>query len=250
MRHTFTSSKRLSGSQLYTPEPPEPLDWREKPPIWSRIRHATAVPIAAAAAVFAAIVLISIASVWFNSHTPSRAFSQEITETAATHEQDSHLAGVEANDATARIFVHVVGEVHTPGVYELAASARVADAIASAGGASDAAVLSAINLARPLKDGEQLMVPDAAAAAALAQSAMTGMSTAGASALGDPQGMVSLNTADLAALQTLPGVGPALAKRIITWREQHGGFVSIEQLLNVSGIGEKTFEQLRELVTV
>lgn len=132
------------------------------------------------------------------------------------------------------ILVHVLGAVEDPGLYELAAGARVVDALAAAGGFSAEADRAGINLARVLVDAEQVVVPAVGAA--------------GAPAVDD--GLVNLNTADATELETLPRVGPALADRIIAWREANGGFRSVEDLLAVTGIGEKTFEGLRALVTV
>ena len=139
---------------------------------------------------------------------------------------------------TAGIFVHVLGAVADPGLYQLREGDRVVDAIASAGGYAEGADEAQLNLARVLSDGEQLYVPVVGELPAL---------DASGGAVG---GKVNLNTADQAALETLPRVGPALADRIIAWREQNGRFASIDDLMSVTGIGEKTFEGLRELVTV
>jgi competence protein ComEA len=111
------------------------------------------------------------------------------------------------------------------------------DAVAAAGGFTDVADQSGINLARFVTDGEQLRVP----AIGEVPPAPAG-TTAG--------GLVNLNTADAAALETLPRVGPALATRIIEWRDANGGFGSIDDLKNVTGIGDKTFDGLKDLVTV
>lgn len=134
------------------------------------------------------------------------------------------------------IFVHVLGAVERAGLYELTEGDRVIDAIAAAGGFSDAADQSQLNLARPVTDGEQVRVP-----------AIGEVPAAGAS-MGD--GRVNLNSADATALDTLPRVGPALAERIIAWRDANGPFTAIEDLMSVSGIGDKTFEGLRDLVTI
>ena len=163
------------------------------------------------------------------------------------------------------LFVHVVGAVKRAGVVELPTGARVRDAIEAAGGASDEAVLAGVNLARVVVDGEQLLVPDTAALEAAADvtggpggaqpgvggTDITGAATAGgaSTAQGTPQ-VVNINTADAALLETLPRVGPALAGRIIDWREQNGGFASVDQLLEVTGIGVKTLEGFRDRVTV
>jgi competence protein ComEA len=112
------------------------------------------------------------------------------------------------------------------------------DAVAAAGGFTEVADAAGLNLARLVSDGEQIVVP---AVGETPPGAVPGLA-------GD--GRVNLNTADLAALDTLPGVGPATAAKIVAWREQHGRFASVEDLLDVSGIGEAKFEGLRDLVTV
>ncbi|MGX5770741.1 ComEA family DNA-binding protein [Microbacterium trichothecenolyticum] len=140
------------------------------------------------------------------------------------------------------LFVHVSGAVRTPGLYVLPAGSRVVDAVAAAGGFADDADRDAVNLARTLDDGEQLPVPregELPPAAAGANGAATSAGT-----------LVDLNSADATLLETLPRIGPALAERIIAWREENGGFTSIEDLLAVPGIGDKMFESLRDLVTV
>lgn len=158
------------------------------------------------------------------------------------------------------VFVHVVGEVDEPGIVELPAGSRVADALEAAGGTTADAVLERLNLARVVVDGEQVVVPDAAAA--VAASAGSGTAAAGAasgagsagggsSTVGDAEdAAVELNSADRAALETLPGVGPALAQRIIDRREQNGPFTAVDQLLDVRGIGPKVFAGLRDRVVL
>lgn len=145
---------------------------------------------------------------------------------------------VETSSAGSARYVHVSGAVRSPGLYVLHGDARVVDAVASAGGFADDAESSAVNLARPVSDGEQLIVPR------VGEAPLAG----GVSASGD--GRVNLNTADEAALDTLPRVGPAIAARIIAWREANGRFSAVEDLLTVPGIGPKMLESLRDLVTV
>ncbi|WP_349427431.1 helix-hairpin-helix domain-containing protein [Microbacterium sp. LWS13-1.2] len=145
-----------------------------------------------------------------------------------------------AATATTRadLYVHVSGAVRVPGLYVLPAGARVVDAVAAAGGFADDADRDAVNLARTLDDGEQLPVP------------REGEAPVGAPAAAPADGRVDLNTADAALLETLPRIGPALAERILAWRDDNGGFTSIEDLLAVPGIGDKMLESLRDLVTV
>ena len=150
------------------------------------------------------------------------------------------------------VTVHVVGQVRHPGVLRLPPGSRVADAVERAGGATTHADLSAINLARPLVDGEQVRVPKPGEA--VAPPGPTGPVGAGsggaASSAGGGSGLVNLNTASQAELEELPGVGPVLAQRILDWRAQHGRFTTVDELGEVSGVGEKTFAQLQPKVTV
>ncbi|MDO4241243.1 MAG: ComEA family DNA-binding protein [Microbacteriaceae bacterium] len=141
----------------------------------------------------------------------------------------------------------MVGAVKTPGVVELPAESRVAEAIEAAGGASEKAQLAAINLARQLQDGEQLLVPTPEDIAAGRGAANNSAAGPGGSV---PGGKININTATAEQLQTLPKVGPALAARIIDWRKTHGKFKNIDQLREVSGIGEKMFAGLKDKVTV
>lgn len=143
---------------------------------------------------------------------------------------------VAARPPDARITVHVSGSVARPGLVSLAADARVADAIRAAGGALPGALLSGLNLAAPLADGQQVVVP----------SAMQG----GAMAMGATGGRVHVNVADVTTLEDLPGVGPVLAGRIVAYREEHGPFTVVEDLLDVPGIGEAKLEALRDSVQV
>lgn len=138
------------------------------------------------------------------------------------------------------IVVHVTGAVRRPGVVRLRDGDRVGDAIESAGGPSRRADLGAVNLALRLADGQQVVVPVRGAAGVAA-----GSVGAGAAAGADASGPVSLNGATVEQLQTLDGIGPGLAAKIVAYREQNGGFRSIDELGEVPGIGEKRLEALR-----
>ena len=126
--------------------------------------------------------------------------------------------------------VHVVGAVRRPGVYRVANGARVLAAVRKAGGPSGGADLAGVNLAGPVSDGQQIVIPNRAT------SAGASARVSGASAASDAP--IQLSTADAGDLETLDGIGPTLAARIIEWRDQHGGFGSVEDLLEVPGIGE------------
>ena len=142
----------------------------------------------------------------------------------------------------AAIFVHILGAVAVPGLYELHEGDRAVDAVAAAGGFADGADQSQLNLARFVTDGEQIVVPVVGAPPPAAGGAAGGGAVVA--------GKVNINTADAAALETLPRVGPAMAARIIEWRDTNGRFTTVEDLMSVTGVGEKTFDSLKELVTV
>ncbi|WP_230102914.1 MULTISPECIES: ComEA family DNA-binding protein [unclassified Microbacterium] len=156
--------------------------------------------------------------------------------------QPTQTVQIDASDgevtAGGELYVHVLGQVSHPGLYVLEPDARVVDALAAAGGTLDDADLQAVNLARLLSDGEQLVVPVAGAVE----------DGGGSEPVGD--GLIDLNNADQAALETLPRIGPAIAQRIIDWRETNGRFGSVDDLLAVPGIGEKLLAGLRDLVRV
>lgn len=189
--------------------------------------------IRALAVVAVAIALLAAVIAW-----RSRPVVQPLARPSA-----SELA--EADSATASpssvIVVAVSGQVSRPGLVRLAAGARVADALAAAGGALPGTDLATVNLARKVVDGELIVVGPAASAL---PAAVTGGVAGGAGAL------VNLNTATLEQLQTLPGVGPVLAGRIVEYRDRNGGFRAVDDLRKVTGIGEARFAELKALVTV
>lgn len=142
--------------------------------------------------------------------------------------------------SAALLVVDIAGDVRRPGLVRLPAGSRVADAIAAAGGLSPGATTDGLNLARLVKDGEQILVGAVAAPPT---------ATARPGATASP-GLLDLNAAGVGDLDALPGVGPVLAERIVAWRDAHGPFASVDQLREVSGIGERKFASLRDLVTV
>ena len=135
-----------------------------------------------------------------------------------------------------KIYVHVAGSVKSPGIYQLDSGTRVYDAVLAAGGFTSKANQSSVNMARALTDGEQLVV-----------SSQSGGSTF---EVAPSSSLISLNQASASQLEELPGVGPALAGRMIDWRTANGGFKAKEDLLNVAGIGDKLFASFRDLVTL
>jgi competence protein ComEA len=145
-------------------------------------------------------------------------------------------------ESSPKLFVHVVGAVRRPGLYRLREGSRIADAITRAGGATRKADMSLVNLAAPVSDGVQVVVPRRAAAAP----ARGGAAEAGAP--GTPAGPVHLSTATLEQLDALPGIGPVTAQKILDYRQENGGFASVDELDAVPGIGPARMEQLREVV--
>jgi competence protein ComEA len=134
------------------------------------------------------------------------------------------------------LYVHVVGEVQSPGMYQLPIGARLVDAVFAAGGLTEDADNASVNLARELADGEQIIV--------------FSVSQEGEAAGTTASGLVSLNRASDKELEELPGIGPALSSRIIAWREANGGFKSVQDLLKVSGIGDSLLAGVVDLVTL
>jgi competence protein ComEA len=182
----------------------------------------------------AALALVLLTAWYLARSRPSDSASAPPVATIA-------VAGEDDGDAGARLIVDVAGAVRKPGVYRMTAGARVEDALKRAGGATSHADLSQINRAAKLEDGRQVLVPRRARA----QTA-SGPATAPAT----PAQPVNLNSATLEQLDTLDGVGPTTARKIIDFRTAHGGFGSVDELDQIPGIGEKKLAALREQVRV
>lgn len=172
--------------------------------------------------VAAAVLLAAAAAWWWNGEQPARS--------------DVPLRPVLASADVAIATVHVSGAVAAPGLVEVPADGRVADAVAAAGGALPSSDLSALNLAAPVRDGEQLVVPAEGAGGPVGG--------------GGEDGLVRLNQADATAMEALPGVGPVLAARIVAHRDANGSFETPEDLLDVPGIGEVKLAGLRDAIAV
>lgn len=235
------------------------LSWRQ------RLLSGISVPAAVGFAVFVIAVVITavvlLRGLTGNAVTPladlansdgvsDRQGAAQVEEATASPAPGT-TSGAESGVSNAGVIVvHVVGEVAQPGIVDLSEGDRVLDAIEAAGGATSDAVLSALNLARVVSDGEQILVPDAQAAAEIAANGPAAGQPESAAATGQPSGPLNINTASSEELTQLSGIGPALARRIVEWRDSNGRFASVEQLLEVSGIGAKTLEKFREQVTV
>lgn len=178
----------------------------------------------------------------FETVVPTETESDAAPSASAEAAPPGEAGGAEQLDSEL-VLVHVAGAVKNPGVVELPAAARVFEAIDEAGGALDTADLTQVNLARTIADGEQLVVPKEGETAPAPGSS--------GPAPQDHTGVpIDINAASAADFETLPGIGPVLAERIIDHRERNGGFESIDQLSDVSGIGPSILGQIRELVRV
>ena len=158
-------------------------------------------------------------------------------------------------DTSGSVVVHVTGAVSRPGVVTLPSGSRVTDAINAVGGASADADTEQLNLARVLTDGEQIRVPRVGEvlpdpAPQPSGAATPGAGTAPGKSSGGASGMININTASATELEKLPGIGPALAQRIVEYRDSHGPFASVDALTDVPGIGKAKLEGLRDQATV
>ena len=184
---------------------------------WDRRSKGTALAILAA--------LLVVVGWWWWSGQPSTEvpIAADVSDVDSAGDSDP---GFEESPMT--VVVHVVGDVRTPGVVELPAGSRVQDAIDAVGGATKKRATATVNLARVLVDGEQIVV--------------------GAQAAQTADGSVSINSADAATLEQLPGVGPVIAERIVQWRSDNGPFRSIEELAEISGIGPAMVDRIKDQV--
>lgn len=189
----------------------------------------------------AALVLVVVGlavAVFVTAVTPHGA-SSVVAPSSPTATPGSRSSQQPAGATGTVIYVHILGQVSVPGLYALHDGDRAVDVVAAAGGLTPAADPASLNLARFLSDGEQIVVP------AVGEAPPASVAVGGTAI----PGKVNINTADEPTLETLPRVGPAMAARILAWRTANGRFTAVEDLMSVSGIGEKTFEGLKDLVT-
>jgi competence protein ComEA len=189
------------------------------------------------------VVTMAGAGLWYMRSLPKPVTIAAGAPQAAAPGADA-ATGAIASPTGPPIIVDVTGWVHEPGVYEFAQGDRVIDAVDRAGGAKNGADLSVLNLAAPLTDGTQVVVPKEGAAGSAAVA--PGASGSGAAT----GGLININTASATEFETLSGIGEVLAAAIVDYRTENGPFASVDDLENVSGIGPATLEEIRDQVTV
>jgi competence protein ComEA len=200
------------------------------------------------AATALAVIAVVAGGTWLLKGSPGRAEDQlpfAATSTSTPHAPIDTSAGVSTTAIATSTVVYVAGAVMRPGVYTLGAAARVTDAVTAAGGAVADADLDVVNLAAVVTDGERIYIPKVGEIVPVVvrdAPAVPGDTT--------PAGPVNVNSATVDQLDVLPGVGPTTAAAIVSHREQHGPFQSVEQLGDVRGIGPAKLDALRGLVTV
>ena len=201
-------------------------------------------PVALKGVVIAAVVVVAI-GVWrFWPTAPAPEIACDDDPAAAGEAADSAEA-----TASAEIVVHVAGAVMHPGVYRLPLGSRVTDAMAAAGGALGSAATDAVNLARLLVDGEQVYLPTQEEVASGSVGGPESGASGGGGSSASSGGLVNINSASASELDTLPGVGPSTAQKIVDDREANGPFGKPEDLMRVPGIGESKYNALKDLVT-
>ncbi|MEU7379631.1 ComEA family DNA-binding protein [Streptomyces sp. NPDC042207] len=231
---------------------------RERMPLWLQTRCGLERRnVVALTVLFAVAALFAVQHFW--SGRTQTVQAPEVMRAVAPHEEQGRDKAAPAGaPVTARrpaaspgteIVVDVSGKVRRPGIQHLPAGSRVADALQAAGGVRPGTNTDGLNRARFLVDGEHVVVGGPAPGAAPDAAGPGPAGAPGTDTAGTSTAPVALNTASAEQLQTLPGVGPVLARRIIDYRTQHGGFRSVDQLREVSGIGTRRFADLRDLVS-
>ena len=188
-----------------------------------------------------AVVCVSIAGLFYISDRQKAYDVYELASVSAPAQSDDPEITKQAEEQDKRIKIYIAGAVASPGVYELDEGSRIEDALILAGGPTQEADMLRINLAARLKDEQQVIVPKEGE---MLDKILLEVQN------NDNDSLININTADEAKLMELPGVGQVTAKNIIAYRTEHGAFKSIEDIKNVSRIGEKTFDRLKDLIIV
>jgi competence protein ComEA len=203
--------------------------------------------------IFILCIIIAIQTIYFLSRDDITKDNQEWTEIAESGQQDlaveqQEKGGVEDEDQSiSYIKVHIAGQVNNPGVIALEPGARVEDAINMAGGLTPQGDITHINLAAILQDQDKVYIPSTEEVEAHPD-AFEAVQGSGMKAGGS--GLVNINRASAQELEQLPGIGPVKAQSIIEYRDKNGYFTKIDDIINVSGIGEKTFERIKDSITI
>lgn len=205
-------------------------------------------PVIAGALCIALACIIAIICTFTSAGASSFSVEKADTASSASTDAEGEPDGADGESEAAVIFVHVAGCVNAPGICELPPGARLAEAIEAAGGFTEEAASESVNLARVLEDGEQIIVSSQVEAEAAAVGGAEAFAQASQAASSD--GRININAATDAELQTISGIGPAKAQKIIAYREANGPFKTVDDLCNVSGIGEKTLESIRDQISV
>lgn len=195
--------------------------------------------------VFAMVGVVAIAAFVLNSSISASTVQQKVEQSNDQAVAET-AAQEQLNISAPVLYVHVVGEVKNPGIYLVDSGSRVVDALVQAGGLTKKADESSVNLARPLTDGEQVIVLRRTPGAGASLGGVGSSSQLSATG----QALISLNRASSTELEALPGVGPTLAQRIVDYRQANGGFRTKQDLQNVAGIGDKMFAAIEPLVVL
>ena len=252
-------SDEISPIEMSEPAESSGATGRRLVELWHRIRSGED-PVAFGAVVVIAAVLAGLVWFWAGAHSggvPAASAAPGRPDIGGTPPASGVHGLAPTSTTSPPLAVHVAGAVARPGLYRLPAGSRVADAVALAGGKLPRADVDRLNLAAKLTDGQKVMVTRRGEAVPVDSSAggVSGTGSAAAGSDGAPAGgappePIDLNAADLAALDSLPGIGPATARAIIEERTRRGGFRSPRDLLRVPGIGEGRFARLKDRVRV
>lgn len=187
------------------------------------------------------VTIVIVAALFFTFRGEEDEFSEQFTDQTASAAA-SQSEDEEQTPAVSEIYVDISGQVKNPGVYQVPEGTRIFEVIEKAGGLTGDAWMDQVNQAEAVSDGQKIIIPEKSDAETSAGAAAQPGKNA--------QGLININTADSAVLQEIPGVGPATAEKILAYRTENGRFSSIEDIRNVSGIGEKTFEKMKDRITV
>lgn len=190
------------------------------------------------------ITIVIVAALFFALREKESDFSGQFIsrQLPACEVQSGDQAESDGKTTAAQIYVDIGGQVKNPGVYTVKEGTRVFEVIEKAGGLTEDAFIEQINQAEAVTDGQKIVIPSSEDV----QQSLMPQTASGK----DSSGLVNINSADSQTLQEIPGVGPATAEKIIAYRTENGRFSSIEELKNVSGIGDKTFEKMKDKITV